>query len=149
MTKYHQGIYTPRYPEKWIVSKEGLGNGEIKFRSSWELRLMKWADMNSNIISVSSEPFPIQYYSEMDQKIRRYYIDFYVKTSDNRKILIEVKPHKETQPSKAKQKKRFIEESITYTRNCNKWDAARKFCQKHGMEFVIMDEYSLGIKKRK
>jgi hypothetical protein len=30
MTKYSQGIYIPKHPEKYV------GKGSIKFRSSWE-----------------------------------------------------------------------------------------------------------------
>lgn len=111
---------------------------------------MLYCDSNENIIEVSSEPFAIPYFSQVDGKRRRYYIDFYIKTRDGRKVLIEVKPFKETQPPrKCKNKKRFLNESETYIRNTDKWKAAKEFCKLNGMEFIIMTEYELGLKKRK
>ena len=146
--KAYSGVYIPKNPDKWVIPKNGLGRGKIEWRSSWELKFMRWADDNSNITLVSSEPFGIKYYSNVDNKVRRYYPDFYVESKD-KKILVEIKPRFEclVPKTQGKSKKRQIHESITYIRNQDKWKSAKLFCKKNDLEFVIMDEYSLGIRK--
>jgi ATP:corrinoid adenosyltransferase len=70
------------------------------------------------------------------------------------KILIEIKPFHETiEPTTDKTKtgqptKKYLYESMTYQTNKAKWEAALKFCNANGVKFLIMDEYSLGIKRR-
>jgi len=149
----YSGFFVPQNPQKWFISKHGLGGGRIKYRSSWERKFMAWADLNPNVIMVASEEVVIPYKSPIDGRIHRYYIDFYVKVKRDNKIveiLIEVKPNKETKPPRKKQnQRRYLKECRTYAINIKKWEAAREFAENRGMEFVILDEYGLGIKNKK
>ena len=150
--KFHQGKYKIANPEKYAGDVN-----KIVFRSSWEKKLMVNLDHDPNIISWGSETFHVPYFSQVDGKMRRYFPDFIVKYKDkqgNIKVdIIEVKPYKETIPAKKgggrNSKQRFVNESLTFQRNTDKWNACTAFAHKHGMEFKLMTEYELGIKKRK
>lgn len=88
--------------------------------------------------------------------MHRYFPDYLVEMKDakgrTRKLLVEVKPHKETIPpvrSKGKRRKTLIEETLTWERNQAKWMAAESWCDKTGAEFVIWTErhlVALGVK---
>ena len=146
-SRCHQGTFTPKHPEKYV------GKYPIIYRSEWERKFMSYCDEHPDIIKWYSE-IEIKYLYSLDNKYHRYYVDFYIETIDNNKKLIEIKPYKETIPPvapKVKNKKaqsRFLSETISWIKNQDKWNAARELCKKNKMEFLILDEYKLGIKKR-
>ena len=71
MAKYLQGKFRCNNPEKYA------GNcTNINFRSSWEFKIMRHLDNDTNIIEWSSEEIIIPYRSPLDNKIHRYYPDF-------------------------------------------------------------------------
>jgi len=149
----YKGIFKPENPEKWFISKGGLGKGRVEYRSSWELKFMRWADRHPNVLAVASEEVVIPYRSPLDGRIHHYYTDFYIKVRNVRgeivEKLIEVKPHAQTQqPRQKKNKKKYLWECRTYIINKTKWEAAKKWADDKGMEFVIMTEYELGLKER-
>jgi hypothetical protein len=141
----YKGRFSPKNPKKY--------NGDpsnIIYRSTWELRVMKWLDDNPNIIWWASEELPIPYRSPIDQKIHRYFPDFIVKVKRKDGLVmtyvLEVKPESQTrQPVKKRKTKRFIEESVTYAVNQEKWRAADIFCQEHGWQFKVITEKDLGL----
>ena len=141
----YKGKFTPKNPLKY------RGNpSNIIYRSSWELRVMKYLDDNPSVIWWASEELPIPYYSPVDKKKHRYFPDIIsqMKLKDGKVMtyIIEVKPDRETRPPTQKKKtKRFIQESITYVINECKWKAATEFCKDHGWEFKILTEKDLGI----
>jgi hypothetical protein len=139
--------YKPLNPSKYV------GNiNEIVMRSSWESRLAFWLDTHQKVIKWGSEIKHILYYSKIDKKIRRYFPDFWAiieqKDGTQKKYIIEVKPHSEIIKPVDTGNKGFKEAIITWQRNQDKWESARAFALKHGFEFVVMDEYTLGIKKK-
>lgn len=144
--KYHQGRFHPQYPEKYV----GNANNII-YRSSWELKFLKWCDRNSNILRYGSEEISIPYYDPVRKKVRRYYPDAFVEIihKDGRKCkyLVEIKPKKQTMPPKQKSRatKSYINEVYTYATNEAKWKAAIEFCKDNLMEFKIITEEDLGI----
>lgn len=146
MTKYHQGKYKPIHPEKY----RGDYNNVV-YRSSYEFRFMRWCDHNPNILEWSSEETVIPYICKTDNKPHRYFVDFLIKvrTRDGKikTFLVEVKPKKQTMPpSKPKKKtKRYLEEVMTYTKNCSKWQYAQQYCKDRGYEFKIITEDDLGL----
>ena len=146
---YLQGRYTLKNPSKY----KGNSPDNIQFRSSWELKFMNYCDTNSNVIAWNSEETIIRYRSPKDDMIHRYFVDFTMKVRDNagntKTYLVEIKPYKQTvAPVPPKKKtKSFLLECVTYSVNQAKWAAARTFCDKHGIEFLILDEYALGIVK--
>jgi len=143
-------------PRKWIPKNPSKYVGdprEIVARSSWEARAMQWFDMNPSVIKWNSEGLVIPYYSQADQKMRRYFVDFVVQIKNRAGELkiyaIEVKPEKETlPPPPSRNRKQMLESVTTYQVNQDKWKTAREFCHSKGMEFLVMTEYDLGIKKR-
>jgi hypothetical protein len=149
-----KGLFHPINPEKYKGDHR-----KIVYRSSWELQAMSRFDKDVRIVWWSSEEMCVQYYNPVKQREARYFPDFIIGVGQAngliRKIMIEVKPDGECRPPippknrNAKRRHRFICETATFAINQAKWEAARKFCEKHGMHFQIMTEYELGLKKRK
>jgi hypothetical protein len=146
VAKYVQGFYTPTNPEKYVGDKT-----QIIFRSSFELRAFKWCDNTESILQWSSEPFPIQYFDQSTNKIRRYFPDLFVKIRNKEGIiktyLIEIKPEKQTRAPKQGRKKTttYLNEVATYQKNLSKWAQAEKFCESNNMIFRVVTEKELGI----
>lgn len=145
MRNYKQGIYTAKNREKYVGNVDN-----IVYRSSWELQFMKWADLNPNVLKWNSEEMVVGYISPVDNRQHRYFVDFIVmvktKTGDIRKYAVEIKPEIQTLPPKQKRnKKRLLEESMTYAVNQAKWAAAHQFCQKRGIEFIVLTEKHLKV----
>lgn len=141
------GIFKPKNPEKY---KGNIEN--ITFRSSWELKVMKYLDEHPSIVWWSSEELAISYKSPIDNKMHKYYPDFVFESkarNGRKKVhMWEIKPQYQTmKPKMPKRKtKTYLKEMITYTVNQAKWEAADIFCQKHNWVFSIINEYDLGIK---
>lgn len=146
--KYYQGRFNPQNPSKYKGDKKN-----IIYRSSWELLFLRWCDRNDNVISYASEEFFIPYYDVTTRKVRRYFPDFLIaireQSGEIKKYLIEVKPLKHTKaPVRGKKKERtYLTESIQYAKNVAKWEAAKKWCKSHGLEFRIITEKELGLNK--
>jgi hypothetical protein len=140
----YKGWFKPKNPKKY----NGDANNII-YRSSWELRVMKYLDEHPRVIWWASEELPIPYVSPVDNRIHRYFPDFIAKVKQGKKestLVLEVKPFKQTQqPTQVKRTKRFIQESITYAVNQQKWKAADLFCKEHGWHFKIITEKELGL----
>lgn len=149
-----QGWYTLKNPEKYINSNQSLTEGKgVRYRSSWEERFFLFADFNRSVKKWSSEPFPIPYFNDYDQKMHRYFVDLYMEYIDKegvtRRCLVEIKPLKETIPPKPPRKKTaksalsFERAMKAYVTNQCKWRAAEEFCKKNGLEFRIITEEEL------
>lgn len=139
--KYRQGIYNPQHPDKY------KGSTPIIWRSSLELKLMKWLDANSNIVSWGSESVVVPYISPKDGKAHKYFIDFVFSIRKNNKIekyIVEVKPSKQTKPPRRrKNQKSYLYENMQYAINQQKWTSAKKWAEKNGYKFVIFTEKHL------
>tara|TARA_B100000902_G_scaffold139617_1_gene137698 strand:- start:138 stop:572 length:435 start_codon:yes stop_codon:yes gene_type:complete len=123
----------------------------IIYRSSWEKVFMKYCDRNANIIEWGSEEVIIPYNSPLDNRLHRYFPDFYIKVKDisgrPKKYIIEIKPKKQTQEpviQRVKTKK-YIREVMEYAKNSAKWDAAITYCKDRMMEFKILTEDNLPV----
>ena len=136
--KYHQGIYRLKNPKKYKGNPDN-----VIFRSGWEKSCFIWCDTNPRITEWSSEEVVVAYVYEVDNKFHRYYVD--LKFTMNKQVyLVEIKPKKETEvPKNANKSKRYINESLTYIKNCNKWEAAEKYAKKRGWKFQIWTEDTL------
>ena len=143
--KSYKGFFNPKNPKKY--------NGDstnIIYRSTWEVRVMKWLDNHPNVIWWNSEELPIPYRSPVDNKVHRYFPDFIAKMKQKddsvMTYVIEVKPEAQTKmPVQKKKTKRFLQEAATYAVNQEKWRAADIFCQEHGWKFLVLTEKDLGI----
>jgi len=142
----YKGRYQPNNPLKY---KGNFRN--IIYRSLWELKFMKYCDSNQNILEWGSEEFFLPYRSPLDNKVHRYFPDFYIKVKENtgqiKKYIIEVKPKKQCiEPKPQKKKTRtYIYEVRQYAQNQAKWKAAEEYCLDRGYEFKILTEKELGI----
>jgi hypothetical protein len=86
--------------------------------------------------------------SPVDGQIHRYFPDFMLEVQSNtglKRFVIEVKPKYQTElPATQKRKtKRYLTEVATYAVNQAKWQAAKEFCQKQGMNFLVLTEEHL------
>tara|TARA_B100001079_G_scaffold62105_1_gene52778 strand:+ start:335 stop:772 length:438 start_codon:yes stop_codon:yes gene_type:complete len=143
----YKGKYYPKFPHKYKGDPT-----TITFRSLWERKYMNWCDKNANILEWSSEEIIIPYISPVDNKVHRYFPDFYTKIKETdgkiRKYIIEVKPLKQTLPPKKpkRQTKGYIREAYEYAKNQAKWKMAKEFCANRQWEFKVVTERELGIK---
>ena len=142
----YKGRYQPNNPLKY---KGNFRN--IIYRSLWELKFMKYCDSNQNILEWGSEEFWLPYRSPLDNKVHRYFPDFYIKVRENngmiKKYVIEIKPKKQCiEPKPQKKKTRtYIYEVREYAKNQAKWKAAEEYCLDRGLQFKVLTENELGI----
>jgi len=142
MAKSYKGIYRPSNPKKYVGDPK-----RIVYRSLLERRFMLYCDRTDDITNWASEEISIPYISPIDKKLHRYYPDFIVKTSKGRRLIIEIKPYRQTsQPKAPKRKtKAYLREQLEYIKNNAKWKAAKAFCKDKGFEFKILTEKELGV----
>lgn len=150
MAGWHMNKFVPANPEKYI----GPDIDKIIFRSSWEKRFFSFLDNNPYILAWASEPEGISYMKPIPDekggvklKPAKYYPDIYVEyvTEDKKfkKELIEIKPLKQTKPSKSRNPVTKLQENYVHAVNTAKWEAARKWCEDRDIEFKILTEKSL------
>ena len=143
----YKGKYQPSFPKKYKGDPTN-----IVYRSLWERTFMKYCDTNENILEWFSEEIAVPYRSPIDNKIHRYFPDFYIKVKESngqiKKYIIEIKPKKQTiEPIPQKRKtKGYIYEVYEYAKNQAKWKAAEEWCADRGYEFKVLTEDDLGIK---
>lgn len=142
----YKGPFRPNNPEKYKGDPTN-----IVYRSRWELMVMQKLDNHPDVLEWSSEEINIKYRSPIDNKIHRYFPDFYMKRrSQDGKIqsfLIEVKPKVQTRPPKVQTKatRKYINEVATWGVNSAKWTMAEEFCKDRGWTFMIITEDDLGL----
>ena len=138
--KYKQGVYKPINGDKFM--------GEYAtYRSGMELKFMRFCDSNPKVLQWGSENYIIPY-RHPDGKMRRYFVDNFVKIQEGDKItkyLVEIKPSRQTKPpgTKYKKKAHMIYEQIQYAVNMAKWESCKKYCDKRGFRFLIITEKDL------
>ena len=144
----YKGKYKPSLPSKYKGDPTN-----IIYRSLWERKFMVYCDQTTNILEWGSEEIALPYRSPIDNRIHRYFPDFYIKVRENtgriKKYLIEVKPKKQCMEPKVQKKKTksYVYEVYEYAKNQAKWKAAKSFCQDRQWEFKILTENELGISK--
>ena len=140
----YKGKYQPSFPKKYKGDPTN-----IVYRSLWERTFMRYCDTNENILEWFSEEIAVPYRSPIDNKIHRYFPDFYIKVKESngsiKKYLIEIKPKKQTiEPQVQKRKtKGYIYEVYEYAKNQAKWNAAKEWCADKGYEFKVLTEDDL------
>ena len=144
----YKGKFKPKYPNKYQGDIK-----EIVYRSSWELKMMKYCDTSKSIVEWGSEELVIPYLSPWDNRYHRYFPDFYVKVRTKngslKKYIIEVKPKNQCTPPERNPKRRtgvWYNKVKTWGINKAKWKSATEFCLDHNMEFKILTEDHLNPK---
>lgn len=143
MKNWVQGYYTVRRPDKYLGDPNN-----VRYLSSWEREFFNFCENNSNVLKWASEEIPIQYYKpdpRTGQLVSSiYYPDVFVvfkdKNGNIKRQLIEIKPYKQTKPSKARKPLKRFEEQYTHTVNQCKWKAAQEWCNQKGIEFRVLTE---------
>ncbi len=143
----YKGKYRPSHPKKYKGDPTG-----IIFRSLWERKFMVYCDQNKNVLEWASEEIALPYRSPVDNKVHRYFPDFYMKIKETngaiKNYVIEVKPLKQCSPPKKpkRQTRGYLREAYEYAKNQAKWQAAKEFCDDRQWEFKVVTEKELGIK---
>ena len=131
--KFQQGIYTPGNPEKYV------GKRAPRYRSGWELAVMRMADNHPNVIAWGSETHRIPYRNPLTGKQTTYVPDFlmvYEDRNKNKKAeMIEVKPS-----AQMLGEARGPNQQAAAVVNAAKWEAARAWCKKQGLGFRVITE---------
>jgi hypothetical protein len=142
----YKGKYKPENPQKYKGDPTN-----IIYRSLWERKFMLYCDKNLNILEWGSEEIALPYRSPLDNRVHRYFPDFYIKVKESngqiKKYLVEIKPKKQTVEPQIKQRrtKQYIYEVTEWAKNQAKWKAAREFCEDRQWQFKIVTEDDLGI----
>lgn len=142
MSKFSQGIYTIKNPEKYV------GGSPPVFRSSWERRVFMWLDNNPNVVRWASEAVKIPYRNPLTQAMSNYIPDLLIeyndKTGTRHVELVEIKPLRETVLERAKTRK----DKMALAVNMAKWQFAQQWCKQQGIKFRVITERDLFVQKR-
>mgnify|MGYP003585674192 CR=1 FL=1 len=147
MAKFKQGKFVPKNPLKYMGNVDN-----IVYRSSWEYKFMLYLDFQSAITKWASEELYISYFFELDNKVHKYYPDFYFETTrpdgSVSKYLIEIKPQKDMEIVKPKKmtekaKQNYMYNAVTVMKNEAKWKAARAWCEGRNIVFKVLTENEL------
>jgi len=148
----YKGKFKPKNPNKYNGNPTN-----IIYRSLLERRFMVYLDENQAILKWSSEEIIVPYVSPIDNRVHRYFPDFYTKnrTKDGMIVetLIEVKPHPQCTPPNPNKKltktgrtsKRYLKEVQTYIVNDAKWTQAMKYCKERDWNWLILTEKDINI----
>ena len=134
------------YMKSYIIEENMI---KLNYKSSLELKCLRYCDMNMHIKCFGLEPFCIPYLSPKDGKIHRYFIDFFIEFSNGQKFLVEVKSSGETREPKMPAKKtekallNYQKALQTFAVNKSKWESAKSFCKEKGLTFIILTEKEL------
>jgi hypothetical protein len=135
MTKFAQGKFTLKNPEKYI------GRKTPTYRSSWEWAVMNMCDNNPAIAKWASEAVKIPYRCPLTGKQTIYVPDFFVnyvdKNGKQHAEVWEVKPA--SQAIKEKVGRNAMNQAA-YVKNMAKWEAARAWCNRQGVLFRVISE---------
>ena len=92
----YKGKYKPTNPQKY------KGNPtNIIYRSLWERKFMRYCDLTEEVDQWQSEEFWIPYVSPVDNRVHRYFPDFFIKYKDKtgryRTVVVEIKPKRQVE----------------------------------------------------
>src|SRR6056300_553823 len=120
----YKGTYRPINRKKYIGDPN-----KITYRSLWERSFMVYCDKNDAILAWASEEVVIPYISPIDNKMHRYFPDFFIKVRQKdqsiKNMLVEIKPKKQCSPPKIPKRKTksYLIEVKTWGVNQAKWKA--------------------------
>ena len=107
---------------------------------------MRYLDLHTDVLAWNSEEVIVPYRSPVDNRMHRYYVDFWVRLKDAEgnigHLLVEVKPLAQCREpvKKSRASRRFLMEVRTWGVNKAKWAAAKAYADCRGWRFVIMTE---------
>jgi hypothetical protein len=122
--------------------KKNFKQRKIICRSNWEMSFISFLERNDKVKEWVSE-YPIKYFdtSTVPNKIRKYYIDFFVTLVDGHRVFFEVKPLSNLQERVNTKSMRYKHIHTTnYLKNVAKFNTLQSFCQRSGMNFYIVEK---------
>jgi hypothetical protein len=135
MSKYAQGYYEPKNPQKYVGTKK------IKYRSSWEMVFCQFCDNNDKVLQWASESIQIPYRNPVTGKQTIYVPDFFIvyqgRVGQTIAEVVEIKPTKQTSLLEAGKSTR---DQVAAIINHAKWQAASIWCKRNGMTFRVITE---------
>ncbi len=140
----YKGRFRPKNSKKYKGDPT-----KVYYRSLWERRFMHYCDTTPSILEWNSEEIVIPYVSPLDNKVHRYFPDFYIKVRNVsgtvRREIIEVKPKRQCEPPKVPKRKtkKYLREVATYGVNQAKFKAAEEYCKNRKYNFRILTEEHL------
>lgn len=136
MAKGTKGYYVIQKRDKYIDPN----TTRLMYRSSWEARFMLYLESQPMVKKWGYECIEVKYLFSADNKVHRYYPDFYVEFANGKTCIVEIKPSKD-----AKLPKKMTDTMgvITFMRNKDKWEACQKFCESKGWDFKVVTEKEL------
>lgn len=135
---YHQGVINPADCKKYLESASGQ---PVIYRSGLELQFIKYCETTKSVKSWASECIKIPYYSRLDKKQANYYPDYIVESQDGRKTVVEIKPYGQTVKPRMTDSM-WLKQA--WIRNVDKWKAAKEWCKRHDMTFMVITEKFFG-----
>ena len=135
-SRFKQGYVDPNSCKKLF---ENLRNQPIIYRSSWELKFIKWCESSKKVKNWGSECISIEYYNPIDHKNHHYYPDFVVVLENDEKMVIEIKPKNQTEPPLQKNSWAYK----TFVTNSLKWGSVQKAYEERGYKFCILTEKTI------
>lgn len=137
MSKYAQGKYLIKNPEKYVGKKSPT------YRSSWEFTFCSFCDNNPAVINWASEAVQIPYFNPVSGKNTIYVPDFlivYVDANQRKHTeLVEIKPLKEATMESAK----TLRDKYSVAINMAKWAAADAWARANNIRFRVVTEYDI------
>jgi len=137
MSKYAQGKYQIKNPEKYIGKKMPT------YRSSWEFTFCSFCDNNPAVINWASEAIQIPYFNPVSGKQTIYVPDFLIVYTDKNQRkhteLVEIKPSKEVTMETAKS----YRDKLMVAVNMAKWAAADAWARANNIRFRVVTEYDI------
>ena len=142
----YSGKFSPKNTNKYLGDPTN-----IWYRSLWERRVMVHLDDNPGVIEWSNEEIVIPYLSPVDNKMHRYFPDFFVRMRTRKGLIeamiLEVKPLMQSKPPQKRSRvtKQYIREVMTWGVNEAKWTAAVEYCKDRNWKFKVITEKDLGL----
>lgn len=144
MTKFAQGIFEPRNPQKYV------GKHKPRYRSGWELVFMQFCDNNDSVLQWASEAIAVPYRNPLTGKPTQYIPDFFIiyQNKNGQKVaeVVEIKPKKQ---SLIESRKASARDRAIVAVNHAKWAAARAYCSQQGLTFRVITEDDIFYNGRK
>lgn len=134
-SRYQQGYINPKSCKKLFPE---MVRDKIIYRSSYEKKFIIWLESNKDVKYWGSECICIPYYF-IDEKMHKYYPDYFIEMNDGTHIVIEIKPSNQTIKPINENCWAYKE----YIKNMCKWRATKEFCDNKGYEFKILTEKTI------
>lgn len=144
MGKWAQGIYEIQNQQKYVGAKKP------RYRSGWELTMMRFCDNHDKVLKWASESIQIPYRNPFTGKQTVYIPDFFImyqgRDGQPTAELIEIKPMKQTTLQEAGRSRRDQAAAVL---NQAKWAAAAAYCKRMGIKFRVITEADMFHNGRK